>query len=57
MLTAILPLYVDQRLLSYREVPSFDLIKHLLLLMESHFDTPDAGLWEFRNLRQAHTYT
>ncbi len=57
MLTAILPLYVDQRLLSYREVPSLDLIKHLLLLMESHFDTPDAGLWEFRNLRQAHTYT
>lgn len=57
MLTAILPLYVDRRLLSYGANPNLEIIKHLLQHMKKHFDTPDAGLWEFRKLRQSHAYT
>ncbi|HHX15285.1 MAG TPA: glycoside hydrolase family 15 protein, partial [Fibrobacter sp.] len=57
MLTSILPLYVDRRLLSHRENPDLEFIRHLLRLMKQNFDTPDAGLWEFRQLRQSHAYT
>lgn len=57
MLTAILPLYVDRRLLSHRPEADLGIIHQLLRLMARDFDVPDAGIWEFRHLRQAHTYT
>jgi GH15 family glucan-1,4-alpha-glucosidase len=57
MLTAILPLYVDRRLLSHRPEADLGIIHQLLRLMARDFDIPDAGIWEFRHLRQAHTYT
>jgi len=57
MLTAILPLYLDHRLVSNRPQGSLGLVRHLLELMARDFDIPDAGIWEFRNLRQEHSYT
>jgi len=57
MLTAILPLYLDHRLISYRPQNGLSMVRHLLQLMERDFEIPDAGIWEFRNLRQQHTYT
>ncbi|HSQ41168.1 MAG TPA: glycoside hydrolase family 15 protein [Fibrobacteraceae bacterium] len=57
MLVAMLPLYLDHRLASRRPIKELGLVEHLLNLMERDFDTPDAGIWEFRNLRQQHAYT
>ena len=57
MLTAIFPLYVDRRLLSYRPEKDLSIIHRLLALMDRDFDVPDAGIWEFRKLRQTHAYT
>jgi GH15 family glucan-1,4-alpha-glucosidase len=57
MLTAILPLYLDHRLLSQRPQGGLAMVRRLLELMERDFDIPDAGIWEFRNLRQGHAYT
>lgn len=57
MLTAILPLYIDHRLQSHRPRNGLDMLRRLLGFMERDFDIPDAGIWEFRNLRQQHSYT
>ena len=57
MLTAILPLYLDQRLLASRPGSGLGIVRHLLDFMARDFDVPDAGIWEFRNLRQKHCYT
>ena len=57
MLTAILPLYLDHRLHSRRPQGGLDMVRRLLNYMDRDFDTPDAGIWEFRNLRQGHSYT
>jgi GH15 family glucan-1,4-alpha-glucosidase len=57
VLVGLLPLFVDRRLIfpgknSYRA-----LADRLLTWIERTMDEPDAGLWEFRNVKQVHTYT
>lgn len=57
ILTAILPLYLDHRLRNYRKGKDIAIIHKLVGWMERDFSKPDAGIWEFRNLRQQHNYT
>jgi glucoamylase len=57
ILVSLLPLFIDKRLTlpikdSYRQM-----MNKLLTWIEQTMDEPDAGLWEFRNVKQVHTYT
>jgi GH15 family glucan-1,4-alpha-glucosidase len=57
VLVGLLPLFVDRRL-SFSGRSSYKpLADRLLTWIERTMDEPDAGLWEFRNVRQVHTYT
>lgn len=56
-LLSMLPLYVDQRLPEQVTRPDKNLIYHILSRIEKSMQEADAGLWEFRNVRQLHTYT
>lgn len=57
MLISLLPLYSDKRIIFTERFDSTELILKTLRMIERTFDEPDAGLWEFRNLAQHHTYT
>ncbi|UXX80557.1 glycoside hydrolase family 15 protein [Reichenbachiella carrageenanivorans] len=57
VLLSLLPLYYDQRILFTERYDSGDLIFKTLGLIEKTMEQTDAGLWEFRNLSQAHCYT
>lgn len=58
LLISFLPLYVDARLpRRYGHAPSPELVRKLLQKIDDLMDEPDAGLWEFRNLAQHHSYT
>lgn len=57
VLTSLLPLYSDKRIIFTERVDSTDLILKTLRMIEKTFDEKDAGLWEFRNLAQHHCYT
>ena len=57
VLVSLLPLYVDKRFIDADRRYSMTLIEHCLELIETTMDEPDAGLWEFRNISQVHTYT
>lgn len=57
LLVSLLPLFIDKRLSinntnNYRQI-----VPWLLEKIEKNLETPDAGLWEFRNMVQVHTYT
>lgn len=57
VLTSLLPLYIDGRLI-HSDKGNYDvIIKWLLDKIEMTMDEPDAGLWEFRNKSQLHAYT
>ncbi len=57
VLVGLLPLFVDQRL-SFTEKNYYKpIVDRLLNWIEKTFFEPDAGLWEFRNVKQVHTYT
>ena len=57
VLVGLLPLFVDKRL-SFSGRSSYKLLAdRLLFWIEKTMDEPDAGLWEFRNVTQVHTYT
>lgn len=57
ILVGLLPLFVDRRLNFVRQ-PSHELmVDRLLKWIALTMEEPDAGLWEFRNLKQVHTYT
>ena len=57
VLVGLLPLYIDRRL-SIAGRGSYKLLAdRLLFWIEKTMDEPDAGLWEFRNVKQVHTYT
>ncbi len=57
VLVGLLPLFVDRRL-SFPGRSSYKLLAdRLLFWIEKTMDEPDAGLWEFRNVTQVHTYT
>ncbi|QSE96207.1 glycoside hydrolase family 15 protein [Fulvivirga lutea] len=57
VLVSLLPLYTDKRFINVERSDSLKLIKTLLKKIEDLMDEPDAGLWEFRNFAQYHSYT
>ena len=57
VLISLLPLYSDKRIIFTDRFDSTDLIFKALRMIEKTMDEPDAGLWEFRNLKQYHCYT
>ncbi|MFN8258419.1 MAG: glycoside hydrolase family 15 protein [Bacteroidales bacterium] len=57
LLVSLLPIYNDHRLITGKKVKSFQIIKWLLERIDLTMNEPDAGLWEFRNLKQFHCYT
>lgn len=57
VLVGLLPLFIDKRLTFAQKRGYKPLVDRLLLWIEKTFDEPDAGLWEFRNVTQVHTYT
>ena len=57
ILLAILPLYADQRFIDHAGTDTLGLVTGILDRIERTMDEPDAGLWEFRNKQQHHTYT
>jgi GH15 family glucan-1,4-alpha-glucosidase len=57
VLVGLLPLFIDKRL-SFSQKNSYKpLVERLLNWIEKTFFEPDAGLWEFRQVKQVHTYT
>ncbi|MFT7283117.1 MAG: GH15 family glucan-1,4-alpha-glucosidase, partial [Cyclobacteriaceae bacterium] len=57
VLISLLPLFNDYRIIFTDRFDSVDIIMKTLRMIERTFDEKDAGLWEFRNLAQQHTYT
>lgn len=57
VLISLLPLYSDRRIIFTERFDSSDLIMKTLGMIENKMDESDAGLWEFRNLKQKHCYT
>jgi glucoamylase len=57
VLVGLLPLFIDRRLSFGRRTSYKTLADRLLFWIEKTMDEPDAGLWEFRNVTQVHTYT
>lgn len=57
VLVSLLPLYIDKRFINDERSDSLKLVFDLLLKIEKLMDEPDAGLWEFRNFAQYHSYT
>jgi glucoamylase len=57
VLVGLLPLFIDKRLTFTQKRGYKPLVDRLLTWIEKTFDEPDAGLWEFRNVTQVHTYT
>ena len=57
VLLSLLPLYVDSRIVRSRRLESRQLVQQALRYIASTMDSPDAGLWEFRNMQNRHCYT
>lgn len=57
VLLLLLPLYVDQRIITRRRLDDLGIIEKLLADIEAVMDTPDAGLWELRGTVRKHCYT
>jgi GH15 family glucan-1,4-alpha-glucosidase len=57
VLVSLLPLYTDRRLIFLKKNSYKKLVPWLLNQIERTLSEPDAGLWEFRNATQVHTYT
>lgn len=57
VLVSLLPLYADKRFVESEKSHSKPFIYNLLDKIEETMDEKDAGLWEFRNLKQEHCYT
>ena len=57
VLVGLLPLFVDKRLSFAKKHSYKPLVDRLLTWIDKTFFEPDAGLWEFRNVTQVHTYT
>jgi glucoamylase len=57
VLVGLLPLFIDKRLSFSKKNSYKPLVERLLNWIEKTFSEPDAGLWEFRNVKQVHTYT
>ncbi len=57
VLVSLLPLYIDKRLAVNALNKPLQIIHFLLDKIGETMNTPDAGLWEFRNSLQLHCYT
>ncbi len=57
VLVGLLPLFIDKRLSFSKKRMYKPLVDRLLKWIDITMDEPDAGLWEFRNVTQVHTYT
>ncbi|MEO0474232.1 MAG: glycoside hydrolase family 15 protein, partial [Bacteroidota bacterium] len=57
VLTSLLPLFVDARLRQEDKKHLLPMIMRILKQIDRTMDQPDAGLWEFRNTAQLHSYT
>lgn len=57
ILVALMPLFTDQRLTFSSKNTYKKMANRLLDWIASTMDEPDAGLWEFRNVKQIHSYT
>jgi GH15 family glucan-1,4-alpha-glucosidase len=57
LLTCLLPLYTDNRLDVESNRQQGQLIGWLLDRIMEMMDTPDSGIWEYRNRQQLHCYT
>lgn len=57
VLVGLLPLFTDKRLNFGSQSSYKALTDRLLRWIEKTMEEPDAGLWEFRNVKQVHTYT
>lgn len=57
VLVGLLPLFIDRRLTFSKKHSYKPLVDRLLNWIDQTMDEPDAGLWEFRNVKQVHTYT
>jgi GH15 family glucan-1,4-alpha-glucosidase len=57
VLISLLPLYSDKRIIFTERFDSTEIIFKALKMIEKTMEDPDAGLWEFRNLKQYHCYT
>ncbi len=57
VLVGLLPLFSDKRITVPRRHSYRELVNWLLDWIDRTMDEPDAGLWEFRNIKQVHTYT
>lgn len=57
VLLSMMPLYTDHRLPEHVTRPDRQLIFHILSRIAGSLKEADAGLWEFRNTKQLHTYT
>lgn len=57
ILVGVMPLFTDKRL-TFTAKSSYKIMANRLLdWISLTMDEPDAGLWEFRNVKQVHTYT
>ncbi len=57
ILLSLLPLYVDSRIIHSKRLFSKEIPDHVLSFIEQTMQSPDAGLWEFRNMQNKHCYT
>ena len=57
VLVGLLPLFNDKRITFPHKYSYKKLVNWLLDWIDRTMDEPDAGLWEFRNIKQVHTYT
>jgi len=57
VMVGLLPLYVDKRLTFTKKSSYAKIVPWLLQNIERTRHIEDAGLWEFRNSKQIHTYT
>jgi GH15 family glucan-1,4-alpha-glucosidase len=57
ILVGLMPLFTDKRLTFSAKSTYKKMANRLLDWIELTMDEADAGLWEFRNVKQVHTYT
>ena len=54
MILSLEPLYTDERVNKITPPPPLELIDQLLDEINKVMDEPDAGIWEFRGIKQRH---
>jgi len=57
VLVSLLPLFTDRRIIFSKKNSYKNIVPWLVKQIERTLTEPDAGVWEFRNKTQVHTYT